>query len=179
MTCVIAEPPVPPALMLIRWPVLRENTNPLRLLHERPEDQPSGNRRGDGYPFVHDPGRHGRAAVAARCRDQTVDRAAFVEKSISGLQSSVGLAASFQDQGAFEDVAALVSGMGMKSDRGVGRQHGGADDDFLAGYTRLVMMLDERAHRLWLGFVGSGIQGQSDRCDEGQLKSSVQGSALH
>jgi hypothetical protein len=50
--------------------------------------------------------------------------------------------------------------MGMKADRGFGRQHRGADDDLLAGYPRLVVMREQRT-RAGCG-LGSSAQALND-----------------
>src|SRR5258708_10401393 len=121
----------------------------------------SRHRRRERLSFVDDPGRHTRAAVIARRRDEAVYRAARIEETVAGFEHPIGLAPGLEYQGTFEDIASLVARVRVIADRRARRQHRRPDHDFLAGHARLVVAFEYGSYRLRgrLRLVRRGIHG--------------------
>src|SRR6266404_5220539 len=108
----------------------------------------SRHRRRERLSFVDDPGRHARASVIARRRDEAVHRAARIEETVAGFEQPIGLAPGLEYQGPFEDIAGLVARVRVIADRRPGRHHGRPDHDFLARHARLIVAFEYGSYRL-------------------------------
>src|SRR5258707_700655 len=103
---------------------------------------------GERLTLVDDPGRHTRAAVAARRRYEAVHRAARIEEAVAGLEQPIGLAPGLEYQGAFEDIAGLVARVRVIADLRARRQHRRSDHDFLSRHARLIVPFEYGSYRL-------------------------------